>query len=114
MKFTLRTEQIGILLLAIMNFKLLSFSWWWFAGLFFAPDLSIAAYWINNKVGAWVYNIFHHQGIACVLLIIGMITWYNPISLVGSILLVHSAFDRALGLGLKYSTGFKHTHLGDI
>jgi hypothetical protein len=26
--------------------------------------------------------------------------------------LAHIGFDRSLGYGLKYSSGFKHTHLG--
>ena len=30
------------------------------------------------------------------------------------ILLAHIAADRALGYGLKYATGFKDTHLGQI
>jgi hypothetical protein len=34
--------------------------------------------------------------------------------LAGTVLLFHSAFDRALGYGLKYVSGFQHTHLGQI
>jgi hypothetical protein len=36
-----------------------------------------------------------------------------PILLDAGILwLAHIGFDRSLGYGLKYSSGFKHTHLG--
>ena len=32
----------------------------------------------------------------------------------GTVLLFHSAFDRLLGYGLKYATGFQDTHLGCV
>lgn len=32
----------------------------------------------------------------------------------GTVLLFHSAFDRLLGYGLKYATGFQDTHLGGV
>jgi hypothetical protein len=32
----------------------------------------------------------------------------------GLILFSHSAMDRMLGYGLKYESGFKFTHLGEI
>lgn len=34
--------------------------------------------------------------------------------LAGTVLLGHSAFDRLLGYGLKYGTGFGNTHLGRV
>ncbi|MGQ7476239.1 DUF4260 family protein [Streptococcus suis] len=32
----------------------------------------------------------------------------------GLIWLAHIGWDRAFGYGLKYESGFKHTHLGDL
>jgi hypothetical protein len=34
--------------------------------------------------------------------------------LVGIIWVAHIGFDRLLGYGLKYETGFKDTHLGKV
>jgi len=34
--------------------------------------------------------------------------------LAGTVLLLHSALDRLLGYGLKYTTSFQDTHLGPV
>ena len=39
--------------------------------------------------------------------------WSADITLaIGLIWLAHIGFDRLIGYGLKYETGFRHTHLG--
>jgi hypothetical protein len=39
----------------------------------------------------------------------------SPLTLsIAMIWLAHIGFDRALGYGLKYTTGFGYTHLGRI
>ena len=38
----------------------------------------------------------------------------TELEIAGIILLAHSAFDRMLGYGLKYSDSFKNSHLGKI
>lgn len=65
-------------------------------------------------MGATVYNLFHHMGIAIATLLVGWHFQLDLVSLAGIILLGHSAFDRMLGYGLKYSDDFKNTHLGRI
>ncbi len=74
----------------------------------------MVGYAVNNRWGAVLYNLFHHQGIAMAVIGIG---WYTNQSyglLAGIILLGHSAMDRVFGYGLKYTTGFQDTHLGKI
>ncbi|WP_109302415.1 DUF4260 domain-containing protein [Aquimarina sp. AU474] len=114
MKTTVQLEEIAMLLLGIHLFSLLSYSWWLFLALFFVPDIGMFGYFINNKFGAFTYNIFHHKGIAIALYLVGVYLSNDILLLVGIILFSHSAFDRILGYGLKLKKGFKFTHLGEI
>ena len=59
MKTSLKLEELAMLLLGIYLFSQLHLSWWWFIGLFFAPDIGMLGYLVNPKVGAWCYNMFH-------------------------------------------------------
>lgn len=114
MKYILKLEYTALLMLGIMMFEQTNYSWWWFVGLFFAPDLSMVGYLINTKIGAICYNFAHHFGVAILVFILGNYLNIIELQMVGSILLAHSAFDRILGYGLKYSDSFKNTHLGKI
>lgn len=114
MKTQLQLEYIAFIILGILAFKHTEFSWWWFAGLFFAPDISMLGYVINNKVGAFCYNIFHHFGIAIIVYLLGTLFSLPYLNMIGAILFTHSAFDRVLGYGLKYPDSFQNTHLGKI
>ncbi|MDT0643847.1 DUF4260 domain-containing protein [Zunongwangia sp. F363] len=114
MKFILRLEELAMLLLGIYAFSVLDFSWWWFLGLFFTPDLGMIGYAFGQKAGAFSYNLFHHKGMAITLWIVGHALQNQVLQLIGLILFSHSAFDRILGYGLKYEKGFKFTHLGEI
>jgi hypothetical protein len=71
-------------------------------------------YLVNTKTGAFFYNLFHHKGIAIVVYLAGIYFKNNAIQLAGIILFSHSSMDRIFGYGLKYDTGFKFTHLGDM
>ncbi len=89
-------------------------SWWVYALLFFAPDLSFAAYLAGPKVGAILYNAAHSYMAPMALMTTGFAT-NSPLTLsIAMIWLAHIGFDRALGYGLKYSAGFGFTHLGRI
>jgi hypothetical protein len=114
MNNTLKLEALGLLLLSLFLFNLLPFSWWWYLGLFFAPDISMLGYTAGNKVGAFCYNLFHHILLAVAVYLLGFYMQLDWLQAAGAILLGHLAFDRILGYGLKYITGFKFTHLGKI
>ena len=114
MKTTLQLEEIAMMGLGIYLFSLLPYSWWIFLVLFLAPDIGMIGYLINTKVGAAMYNLFHHKGLAIALYLAGVYLSNDILCLSGTILFAHSAFDRILGYGLKLEKGFKFTHLGEI
>jgi len=114
MKYLLKGEAIGILILSLLFFSLTSSPWWYFPALILLPDISMAGYLKGPRTGAFIYNLFHHQGVAALVIAAGWIGDSNMALLVGSILLGHSAMDRIAGYGLKYSDSFHHTHLGTI
>ncbi|QNL48000.1 DUF4260 domain-containing protein [Olivibacter sp. SDN3] len=114
MKLTLKIEEITMLTLSFLVFVAIGYAWWLFFALLLLPDISMLGYFAGNKTGAIIYNIGHHKGIALFIALLGYyftIPYFLP---AGIILFAHSSMDRAFGYGLKYTTGFKHTHLGQI
>ncbi|MBS1915225.1 MAG: DUF4260 domain-containing protein [Bacteroidetes bacterium] len=114
MQTIIKLEEAGMFLLSIYLFAQLHFAWWWFPALILLPDISMIGYAINNKVGAFCYNIAHHKAIAIAVYIAGLCFKNETIQLIGLILFGHSSMDRMMGYGLKYEEGFKFTHLGTI
>jgi len=114
MNFAIKLEELAQFLLAIFLFSQLDFAWWMFPALLLAPDLSMLGYLVNTKIGAWLYNLFHHKFIAIGVLIFGYWLEDSTVTLAGVILFGHSSMDRIFGYGLKYEDDFKHTHLGWI
>lgn len=116
----LRLEGLAVLLVALGIYSQYGSSWWLFAGVFLLPDVTMLGYLVSPKVGAWMYNSVHTY--VTPLIFAGgafafRATAAEYASLIGSITLIwiaHIGFDRALGFGLKLTTGFKHTHLGRI
>ena len=113
-RLLLRLEGAGILAIAIALYRTLGESWWVFAGLFLAPDLSFLAYLAGPRAGAIAYNLLHTIAGPVVLALIGLLAPYEPAMMIALIWLAHCGFDRALGFGLKYEAGFGFTHLGRI
>ncbi len=114
MKSIIQLEEVLMFVLGIYLFSLLDYRWYWFLILLLTPDIGMLGYLFGNKIGAVVYNIFHHKGLAILLYIIGVYLNMQVVQLVGIILFSHSAMDRAMGYGLKFDKGFKFTHLGEI
>ncbi len=82
--------------------------------MFFAPDISIAAYLAGPRVGAVIYNVVHHHAVSIGLYLLGFYFNLPVLQLAGVVLLGHSSMDRLLGYGLKHFDSFQNTHLGVI
>jgi hypothetical protein len=85
-----------------------------FVLLLLAPDLGMLGYFVDARIGGFTYNLFHTHLRPAVLLIVGIATDSAGVYSIAFIWFAHIGLDRALGYGLKYSDGFKNTHLGMI
>ena len=110
----LRIEGAFVFAIAIVLYSRLGESWWLFAVLFLAPDLSFLGYLAGGRVGAIAYNALHTIAGPILLALAGLFVPYEPAMAVALIWLAHCGIDRALGYGLKYQAGFGFTHLGPI
>lgn len=114
MKNLLKLEEAGLLLLSLYLFLLTGYPWWLFMLCFLLPDLSMTGYMVNTRIGAVIYNVVHHRGVAVLVYITGILLHVQVVQFIGIILFAHGSFDRILGYGLKYGDNFKNTHLGVI
>ena len=113
-KTLLRLEGLTLFAGMTLSYTVWGGSWWLYAILFLAPDLSFAGYLTGPRIGAIVYNTAHST-LAPVTLMAAGFALASPLALaIAMIWLAHIGFDRALGYGLKYSDGFGFTHLGRI
>jgi hypothetical protein len=113
-KLILRLEGLVLFAAGLAAFLYLKQSVWIFVGLFLVPDLSMAAYLSGPKPGAIVYNVFHTTIGPLLLAIYGVLFGELFAQVLASVWLAHIGLDRAVGYGLKYSSGFRDTHLGRI
>jgi Domain of unknown function (DUF4260) len=113
-RLILRLEALCILMAALLAYSKLGFGWGTFALFFLTPDISFLGYLAGSRVGAIAYNTAHSYigAIACVAS--GFLLPAPALLCAGIIWCAHIGFDRALGYGLKYSSGFGFTHLGII
>ncbi len=114
MKTILKLEELFCLFLAFYLFLALPYAWWWFLVLLLTPDISMIGYLFDSQIGAIVYNLVHHKGVAIALYLLGGYINNPLLQLIGLILFGHSSMDRVFGYGLKYMDAFEHTHLGMI
>lgn len=110
----LRMEGLAISILGIIFYGEMEYSWPLFWSTILIPDVALLAYLINKEIGAVAYNVMHAK-ILPSLLAAYAVAFATPLLLALSIIwFVHIGIDRFLGYGLKYSRGFKFTHLGII
>lgn len=114
MKYLIRIEEAVKFGLTFYSSIQLGFSPWTYLAFLLLPDVSMVGYLVNTKVGAYAYNLVHHQGIGLIVLLIGYLLEQPALMFTGLILVGHSSMDRMLGYGLKYGDDFKNTHLGWI
>jgi hypothetical protein len=108
----LRAEGAAAFAAALALYGYAGFSWSIFALCFLAPDLAMLAYLAGPRLGAAAYNLAHTYSIALALTLAGFFGGMPALTAGGLILIAHIGFDRALGFGLKYASGFGDTHLG--
>lgn len=110
-----RLEGVALAAITIALYARTGASWWLFAVLWLAPDLSALGYLRSACIGARVYNAVHNYVPPVTLALFGLLAhagvWLVPAALIWA---NHIAVDRALGYGLKFSEGFGWTHLGRL
>lgn len=103
-----------MLALSVAAYAQFGAGWGWFALLFLLPDLSFLGYLAGPRVGAAAYNAAHSYAGPLALLSAGMLGTVPALLAIALVWCAHIGFDRALGYGLKYASGFGNTHLGPI
>ncbi|MDO9060647.1 MAG: DUF4260 domain-containing protein [Bradyrhizobium sp.] len=110
----LRLEGLMLFIGMTLLYAVWEGSWWVYAILFLAPDLSLLGYLAGPKSGATLYNAVHSYLAPVALMTMGFALSAPLVLSIAMIWLAHIGFDRALGFGLKYGAGFGFTHLGRI
>ena len=111
----LRVEGLVLFALATGAYFLRDGGWVLFLVLLLVPDVSMAGYLANRRVGSVTYNLVHAVVLPAALL---GVAWYVGWSLgigLALIWLAHVGVDRTFGLGLKYpDAAFRETHLDRV
>ena len=110
----LRLEGLALFTGMTLLYGVWDGSWWVYAILFVAPDLSFAGYLAGPRAGAAIYNAAHSYMAPMTLMTTGFALSAPLVLSIAMIWLAHIGIDRALGYGLKYFAGFGFTHLGRI
>jgi Domain of unknown function (DUF4260) len=110
----LRLEGLTVLAMAVAAYANFGDGWGLFAVLFLLPDLAFFGYLAGPRAGAVAYNMTHSYVGPLGLLAAGVLGTMPLLLAVALIWLAHIGFDRALGYGLKYASGFRQTHLGTL
>ena len=103
-----------MLVASVLMYRWQRGSWTAFFVLFLVPDLSMLGYLAGPAFGARLYNLTHNYVaplfLACYSLSVGR----QDIVPYALIWMAHLGFDRMAGMGLKYPSAFRDTHLGRI
>ncbi|HEY8947376.1 MAG TPA: DUF4260 domain-containing protein [Rhizomicrobium sp.] len=110
-KRLLQLEGLAMLAASAGLYQHIGGNWTQAAILFFVPDVIFLAYLFGPRIGAIGYNIVHSM-IGPLLLAGWSVMSDNHIALAMSLIwMAHIGFDRAIGAGLKYASGFGDTHI---
>jgi hypothetical protein len=112
--FLLRLEGLVAAAASIAVYARTGASWWLFAALFLAPDLSMLGYLSRPCRGARIYNAFHTYVTPATLAVGALLMHAHVAFAVALIWACHIGVDRLFGFGLRYADGFSYTHLGRI
>ena len=107
----LHVEGLTVLVAAVALYFHLDHGWLALVLLFLAPDLSMLGYLGGPRIGALAYDTVHTYALPVALGLVGVLGDVGTATQLALIWVAHIGFDRLLGYGLKYPTGFKDTHL---
>jgi hypothetical protein len=111
-KSILHLEGVAVFAGALVfYFGHLEASWMLLVLLLLVPDLSMAGFLRDTRLGALTYNLVHNYVLGLGVTGLGLALGADVVAAVGAILVAHVAMDRMLGYGLKFPTHFKDTHL---
>jgi hypothetical protein len=110
--FILRLEGLAVAAVAAALYAHTGASWWLFAELWLAPDLSMLGYLGGACWGARFYNAVHSYVAPGALALLALLLHATGLLPFALIWVNHIGVDRLLGYGLKYAEGFGWTHLG--
>jgi hypothetical protein len=110
----LRLEGLAVLVGSLVLYFHADFGWLLLVVLFFAPDLSFAAYALGPRLGAAAYDALHTEVFPIALGVAGVVADSDRPVQLALIWLGHIGLDRTLGYGIKYPTAFKDTHLSRL
>jgi hypothetical protein len=109
--FLLRLEGLTLFTVCLLAYHHLGANLWHFFLLLLVPDLSMAGYVLNVRVGAATYNAGHTLAWPLAGIAAAWLTGTGMLIPYALIWLAHIGLDRVLGYGLKYPTHFHDTHL---
>jgi hypothetical protein len=110
----LRLEGLAAAALSAVFFARTGASWWLFAALWLAPDLSLLGYLAGPNLGSRIYNAIHSYLTPATLAVSALLLRSPELLPFALIWMNHIGVDRLLGFGLKYPAGFAGTHLGRL
>jgi Domain of unknown function (DUF4260) len=106
-------EGFVLLAGALIAYGALGQPWWLVPAGILVPDIAMAGYLAGTRPGARLYNLAHATLLPAVMLGAGYWQADRLAEALALVWLAHIGLDRLLGMGLKYSDRFTHTHLGD-
>lgn len=111
-RVVLRLEGLVVFLAALVAYGESGTHWSTFAWFILLPDLALLGYLASARAGAIAYNCTHSYIGAVACLAASQLFGMPLLLTAGLIWCAHLGFDRMLGYGLKYASGFRATHLG--
>lgn len=113
-RIMLHLEGLGLLASVVVLYAYQGYSWLAFFLLLLAPDLAAIGYLAGPRIGAVAYNLVHTIIGPLVVGLAGLVGDSDLAMQAALIWMAHIGMDRAVGYGLKYTEGFKMTHMGRI
>ena len=110
----LRLEGALLATVATLAYAKAGGGWGEFAAWLLLPDVALLAYVAGPRAGAMAYNLAHTAAVPLALAGAGLLGAETMALKAALIWWAHIGFDRALGFGLNYPSGFGDTHLGRL